>query len=69
MMRGGQDPCKDIICDRFLQKIAADISPFKDHAVDCRPLIVRKPSSVGASNALTRTHEGSFTRHAPEQPV
>jgi hypothetical protein len=61
MMRGGQDPRKNVIGNRFPHKVSPDIPPLENHAVDRRPLIVGKHSSVGASDVLTRTHECSST--------
>jgi hypothetical protein len=69
MMRGGQDSCKNFVGNRLPHKVSPDIPPLENHAVDRRPLILRKSSLAVASDVLTRTHEGSFTRHAMEQPV
>jgi len=61
MVRRGQNPRKHIVRDRSAQKIAADIPPLKNHAVDRVPFMVGELSSAGTPNIWAHSHDGSLS--------
>jgi hypothetical protein len=55
VMRRSQDSNKHIVCDRFLHKIASDVPPLENHAVDGCPFMVGELSITGDIRALIHT--------------
>jgi hypothetical protein len=56
VMCRGQNSRKYSVGDRLPQKIAADIPPLKNHAVDCIPLMVGELSTACTPDILTYSH-------------
>jgi hypothetical protein len=56
VMRRGQNSRKHIVRDRLPQKIATDIPPLKNHAVDCIPFMVGELSAACTPDILTYSH-------------
>jgi hypothetical protein len=60
MVRSGQNPRKDLICNRLSHKVSPDIPPLENYPVDRCPLIIRKYSAADTPHILTHRHDGSM---------
>jgi hypothetical protein len=60
VMRRGQNSRKHSVGDRLPQKIAADIPPLKNHAVDRVPFMVGELSAACTPDIGRHRHDGSL---------